>query len=133
MLHLAWELNRSVYRGAAYHDALRRLKSLAQFDSRMLDSLQNYSPAPAEFELRGVRIRELCAGMVLDNDAFTEDGKLLVLPAGTVLTETWIERLANFARFGGGGLMRVRVPRGAETGKSPPRIQSLGKNETEKN
>jgi hypothetical protein len=76
----------------------------------MLDALDGYSPAPAEFELRMLPIRELRAGMVLEND-FWGNGNLLVLKKGTVLTETWIERLENFARARDSQeLIGVRVP-----------------------
>ena len=36
--------------------------------------------------------------MVLEKDQLNNNG-LLILKEGTVLTETWIERLGNFARF----------------------------------
>ena len=46
----------------------------------------------------GSRFEDLRAGMVLENDVLSKDGNLLILKAGTILTETWIERLENFAR-----------------------------------
>ena len=45
--------------------------------------------------------------MVLDEDVFSKDGNLLILKAGTVLTETWIERLENFAKARGARTGRV--------------------------
>jgi hypothetical protein len=75
----------------------------------MLDALANYSPAPEEFELRSVPIRELRAGMVLEKDVLSH-GNVLILKEGTVLTETWIERLGNFAKFRGcTGPVPVRI------------------------
>jgi DNA-binding response OmpR family regulator len=118
MLHLAFEMDRRVFRGVAPLDALAELRSWGRFDDRMLDALQSYSPAQAEFELRRLQIREVRSGMILDEDVFSKDGNLLILKAGTVLTETWIERLENFAKVRGVELARVRVPRVAGIEKS---------------
>ena len=118
MLHLAFEMDRRVFRGVAPLDALAELRSWGRFDDRMLDALQSYSPAQAEFELRRLQIREVRSGMILDEDVFSRDGNLLILKAGTVLTETWIERLENFAKVRGVELARVRVPRVAGIEKS---------------
>jgi hypothetical protein len=111
MLHLALELDRRVSRGAPFRPALEQLKtSPAGFDRRMLDALGNYSPASAEFELRCVPIRELRAGMVLEQDVLSSSGNVLILKEGTVLTETWIERLGNFAKVRGvAALVPVRI------------------------
>jgi putative two-component system response regulator len=110
ILHLALELDRRIYRGAASSSALAELRRSHRFEDRMLDALDGYSPAPAEFELRMLPIRELRASMVLEND-FWGNGNLLVLKKGTVLTETWIERLENFARARDSQeLIGVRVP-----------------------
>jgi hypothetical protein len=110
MLHLALELDRRIYRGVASSAALADFRLSPRFDDRMLDALDGYSPAPAEFESRMLPIRELRAGMVLEND-FWGNGNLLVLKKGTVLTETWIERLENFAKARGSReLIGVRVP-----------------------
>ena len=51
--------------------------------------------------MRRLPIRELRAGMVIENDVFSADGNLLILKAGTVLTDIWIERLENFAKARG--------------------------------
>jgi hypothetical protein len=39
--------------------------------------------------------------MVLEEDVSSTDGKFLLFKKGTVLTETWIERLRNFAKTPG--------------------------------
>jgi CheY-like chemotaxis protein len=110
MLHLALELDRRIYKGAASNCALAELRQSHRFEDRMLDTLDGYSPAPLEFESRMLPIRELRAGMVLEKD-FWGNGNLLVLKKGTVLTETWIERLENFAKARGSQeLIGVRVP-----------------------
>jgi DNA-binding response OmpR family regulator len=124
MLHLALELDRRVSRGASFRSALGHLKmSPTGFDRRMLDALANYSPASTEFELRLVPIRELRAGMVLEKDVLS-NGNLLILKEGTVLTETWIERLGNFAKVRGvAAVVHVRIT--SRTG--PGRRQGPGK------
>jgi CheY-like chemotaxis protein len=111
MLHLALELDRRIYRGVPSISALAELRLLGRFDGRMLDALKSYSPAPAEFEVRLLPIRELRIGMVLERDVLSKGGNL-VLKEGTILTDTWIERLENFAKArGADGLVDVRVPR----------------------
>jgi putative two-component system response regulator len=109
ILHLAFELDRRVFRGVSSLDALAELRSWGRFDDHMLDALQSYSPAHAEFEFRRLPIREVRAGMIRDEDVFSKDGNLLILKAGTVLTETWIERLENFAKVRGVEFARVRI------------------------
>ena len=111
MLHLALELDRRIYRGLASSAALAELRLSHRFEGRMLDALESYAPAPAEFELRRLRMRDLRAGMVLEKD-FWGHANHLILKQGTVLTETWIERLENFAKARGGlELIDVRIPR----------------------
>ncbi len=111
MLDLALEFDRRIYRGATPQSALAELRRLARFDSRMLDALGSYSPAQAEFEVQRLPIRELRAGMVLEEDVLSKDGNLLIFKRGTTLTETWIERLANFAKAPGAQEpVGVRVP-----------------------
>jgi CheY-like chemotaxis protein len=111
MLHLALELDRRIYRGGASRDILTQLKLSQQFDRFMLDTLDGYCPAPAGFEMRRLPVRELRANMMLERDVLTRDGKLIILRAGTILTDTWIERLENFTRTRGvQELMDVRIP-----------------------
>jgi CheY-like chemotaxis protein len=120
MLHLALELDRRFYRGVTSSSALAELKMLGQFDSRMLHALKSYSPTRAEFEVRRLPIRELSAGMVLEKDILSNGGNL-ILREGTILTETWIERLENFARaLGAQKLIDVRIPKLA--GSEPPAL-----------
>jgi CheY-like chemotaxis protein len=112
MLHLALELDRKIYRGVACGRALGELRVLGGFDIRMLDALAGYTPARAEFDVRRLSIRELRTGMALDQDVMSKDGNLLIFKEGTILTETWIERLENFAKARGTQeLMDVRIPR----------------------
>ena len=119
MLHLALELDRRIYRGVAPISAIAELRSLGQFDGRMLDALNSYSPTQAEFEVRRLPIQDLRAGMVLNNDILSKNGNLPILKEGTILTETWIERLENFGNARGAReLIDVRIPRLAGLRKS---------------
>ena len=119
MLYLALELDRRVYKGTACDDALAELRALRRFDDRMLSALQGYSPMHEDFELRRLPIREVRSGMVLEEDVFDKGGNLLILKAGTVLTETWIERLQNFARVHSVEQARVRVPKVVDAAARP--------------
>jgi hypothetical protein len=123
MLHLALELDRRIYRGVACNYALAELRLLGGFDSAMLDALAQYSPTRADFEVRRLTIGELRSGMALDKDVTSKDGNLLIFKQGTVLTETWIERLENFAKARGAQeLMDVRIPRRTGVGM----LEALG-------
>jgi DNA-binding response OmpR family regulator len=112
VLHLAMELDRRLHRGVTARFALAELRASSQFDPRMLEALDSYSPAKAEFDGRRVPIQELRDGMVLENDVWSKNGKLLILLGGTILTETWIQRLVNFAKLRCvEDVLSVRVPR----------------------
>ncbi len=118
VLHIALELDQRIYRGVASEAALAELKSSRRFDSRMLDALEGYTSPQAEFEARRLPIRGLRAGMVIEDDVLSKDGNLLILKAGTVLNDTWIERLENFAKTRGAHeMIGVRIPRPAVVGK----------------
>ncbi len=125
MLHLALEVDRRLQRGDPIRSVLEHLRgSPARFDRRMLDALANYTPAPAEFELRSLPLRELQAGMVLEIDILSNNGAVLILKKGTALTEVWIERIRNFAQsWGIARVIPVRI--GSLTGGNPPRSEEF--------
>jgi hypothetical protein len=79
--------------------------------------LEDYSPPAPEFEARQLPPQELRTSMVLMEDVIGKDGKTLILREGTILSETWVERLENFSalRFNP-NLVAVRVPRAPEWG-----------------
>lgn len=113
ILSLAVELDRRIFRGATPAAALADMRVSRRFNFAMLDALEGYGSQDREFEVRKLRIRELRAGLVLDKDVRGMNGKLLILKEGTVLTDTWIERLENFARVQHGQeILEVRVPAG---------------------
>lgn len=112
MLHLALELDSRLYRGVHFRSALDQLRiSPSRHEPAMLAALESYPKKSAEFELRSAFIRELRAGMMLEQDVQSGDG-LLILKGGTILSETWIERLSNFAKTKGvQEPLRVRLVR----------------------
>ena len=77
----------------------------------MLDALEGHPPAQPEFEVRRLPVREVRSGMILERDVLTHSD-LLIFKKGTELTETWIERLVNFAKAPGlPEPVEVRIPR----------------------
>jgi CheY-like chemotaxis protein len=119
MLNLALELDRKIYRGIAPGPALAELRSRCRFDARMLDALKSYCPTSAEFEVRRLPIQELRSGMIIKDNVMSKDGNLLILKEGTILTETWIERLENFTNARNARqLIHVRIPRLSGLSKS---------------
>jgi CheY-like chemotaxis protein len=118
MLRVALELDRRIYRGVHPRAALDQLRMSRRFDVPMLEALDGYSPLGVEFEVVCLPIRDLHAGMVLEEDVLSPVGKMPILKQGTVLTQTWIERLGNFARSQGlQDLVRVGVPKFGGVGK----------------
>ena len=110
VLHLAQEFDRRLCRGVTPPRALAELRLSCKFDAEMLSPLEAFLPSPTGFEDRRLRTRELGSGMILQQDVYSNG--LLILKEGTMLTETWIERLANFVRASGtSDLVSVRVPR----------------------
>jgi putative two-component system response regulator len=120
ILSLAVELDRRIFRGVAPADALADMRVSRRFDHMMLDALEGYATQDRRFEVRKLRLRELSAGLALDKDVRSKDGKLLILKEGTVLTDTWIERLGNFAKvWDGQETVEVRMPVGAVIVSAP--------------
>jgi len=118
VLQLALELDRRIFRGATASAALAEIRLLRRFESRMLDALESYSPAQTEYEAQRLPVRELRSGMILERDVLSSDNNLLIFKKGTTLTDTWIERLVNFAKAPGlQEPVEVRVPRLADARK----------------
>jgi CheY-like chemotaxis protein len=115
ILHVALELDRRVSRGVTSTFALGELRLSRRFDVRLLAALEGYAPPVIEYDVLRLPIQDLHVGMVLEKNVLSKDGNLLILKEGTVLTDTWIERLENFAKArGAGDLVDVRIPRLAE-------------------
>ena len=130
MLNLALEFDRRIYRGDTLASALAELRSSGRFEGGMMDALKSYALLQPEFEVRRLPIQDLRSGMVIVNDVMSKDGNLTILKGGTVLTETWIERMENFRKARGAReLVDVRVHKLAslrKLGESGHRISGTG-------
>jgi hypothetical protein len=112
VLNLAFEYDRRIYRGLSTALALAELKRLRRFDARLIEAIERFLPEESEFEVRHMPIRDLRPGMILETNLMSRDGNLLILRRGTVLTDTWLERLENFSQARGAQfLVDARVPR----------------------
>jgi CheY-like chemotaxis protein len=111
MLHLAVELDRKIYRGLLFRAALDELKGTpSRFDPAMLEVIDQYSPGFSEVHHQTLPVKQLSAGMTLEEDVVSKSKGMTILRKGTILNETWIERLENFARYQGvNEPLRVRV------------------------
>ncbi len=102
MLFLAMELDRRLYRGIAFRNALQQIKAMrTAFDPAMLAALDSYSPTSADYHRQVLPIKQLFAGMVLEGDVVGASTGLLIFRKGTALSDAWIERLANFSKTQG--------------------------------
>lgn len=112
LLCAADALDRKLHLGVPVNTAIRELGNTGRCDETILAVLERYSPPKTEFDLRRLSVRELTPGMVLRDDVWSEDGRILILKAGTALTAMWIERLENFMRSRGSAQwIEVEVPR----------------------
>ncbi len=102
ILHLAVELDRMIYRGLLFRAALDEMKATpGRFDPALLALVDNYAPGFVEFHHETLPVNQLSAGMTLEQDVVSKSNGMTILRKGTVLNETWIERLENFARYQG--------------------------------
>ena len=118
MLFAAVELDRRICRNLSVQAALGQLKSTPdRFDPEILAALDGYAPASADFHHKALPIKQLLVGMVLEEDVRSESSGMTIFRRETTLTDTWLERLGNFAKSHGvKEPIRVRVPGPA----SPP-------------
>jgi len=111
ILHLAMELDKRIYQNVDCRSALAELKSSGRFKGNLVHLLEDYLPSVARLEVRQIMTRDICSGMILDEDLATIGVKLLIFKAGTVFTHLWIERLRNFEKTHDvPKYIRVRIP-----------------------
>jgi len=112
MLRIAVELDRRMFLNAAFPEALSQLKAAeGKYCRDLLDLLDDYQPASADFEIRHVTVNELRPLMVLDDDLTTNDATM-ILQRGTTLNLALLERVRNFAATRGARQpIRVRIMR----------------------
>jgi hypothetical protein len=73
----------------------------SRFDAALLDVVDSYEPGFSEFHHQTLLVRQLTAGMTLEQDVISKSNGMTIFRKGTILNETWIERLQNFARHQG--------------------------------
>jgi DNA-binding response OmpR family regulator len=111
MLRVALEFDRRLYLGGAPGTALAQIRIVGRVEPRILDALDGYFPPETAYEVKRLRIRDLRTGMVLENDITGRDGGMLILKKGTILNDTWIERLKNYSTTQGvREPLDIRVP-----------------------
>lgn len=76
-------------------EARERLRFISRLSPRVVRGLASLQPDPGNTELRSVRIGDLAAGMVLQEDVRTDIG-LLIVVRGQEITYPLIARLSNF-------------------------------------
>jgi CheY-like chemotaxis protein len=100
ILFAAVELDRRIYCGVPFETALQAMKGIhGHFDPVVLAALDKYSPPSADTHRQTLPIKKLSSGMVLEESVVSRKTGILILRKGTVLSGTWIDRLANFARL----------------------------------
>ena len=114
LLKTAQELDRRTLRGIPFQTACDRLRAMSgKYPAALLESLSDYSPSRALFEVKHLSTPHLAPGMILEDDVITGDGSLNVISKGTTLTVTLVERVRNFAKTRGvREPIQVRVPQG---------------------
>lgn len=110
VLRAATELDELIARGTPPANALQKLTaSWPELPAAVSDALRTVQLPAGEIVIRGIRIADLAAGMVLDEDLKSPNGIRLV-PQGNEVTNTMIVRLRSIAA--GVGIkepFRVRV------------------------
>jgi CheY-like chemotaxis protein len=108
MLRTALALDTQLVRGGTLQEALATLRSAgAGYDADILGALETLELSDPGLRLKAVRLMDLTAGMVLDQDVRSSKGVLLVAK-GQEVTGPVLQYLANFAR-GVGVVEPIRV------------------------
>jgi hypothetical protein len=111
LLRTAMEFDRLIVTGMRRETVIETLRaSKLGLPSVVVEALRSVTPASQERLVRQVKLKDLYAGMILDEDLISPKGIRLV-PAGHEVTRSLIVRLTSIA--GGVGVVepfRVRVP-----------------------
>lgn len=102
-----------VMRGLSHSESVRRMRATAKYiDQSILDVLDRLE-LNIPLQSRECSLHELAAGMVLDQDLYTNT-KMLIAAKGQELSLTWIERLRSYGKRDAiAGWIRVQMPQGA--------------------
>jgi hypothetical protein len=97
ILRIAVELDRRMFTGVSLKAALDQMKALPRgFPREVIEALEGYSPPPAAFEFKWLKIPDLRASMIIEGDIVTKGGNFMILRKGTVLNATALDRIRNF-------------------------------------
>lgn len=111
LLRVAREVDQLVESGTPLAQALAALKpKLQNSEQAMLETLETFRVTETTMVVRAVRVGQMTAHMVLEEDACTAAG-VVVIPKGREITSVLLERLWNFSAQGSlVEPIRVRVP-----------------------
>lgn len=100
LLRLAREVDQLVESGINLGAAIAGLSArLPETDRALLDTLKTYRSAETTMVVRSVRVGQMTARMILEEDARTTAG-VVVIPKGRELSPVLLERLWNFSTQG---------------------------------
>jgi CheY-like chemotaxis protein len=111
LLRTATDFDRLTSGGGRRDTAIEALRaSKMALPSRVIDALKQLVPDSQERIIKEIRLKDLCAGMILDEDLVSTKGIRLV-PAGNQVTRSLIVRLHSIADgVGVAEPFRVAVP-----------------------
>ncbi len=95
MLQASLELDRLNMSGVPHLDAVEKMRNRGGFNHSVLYALEDYNLGPASEEIGELHVRDLVAGMIVDQDVMALNG-LLLLARGQEVTFPVITRLASF-------------------------------------
>ena len=95
MLKVATDLDILINTGLSQSLAVETMHQRGSYNRVALWALNDYQSRPVSGDFRDVFIRDLEAGMVVDEDVLTRNG-LLLLATGQEVTEPVIARLAGY-------------------------------------
>jgi hypothetical protein len=114
LLRMAVELDRRMFAGVSFPEALRQLTMTAHgLPVAILDAVKGHRPAVIPSDRRSLGVLDLRVSMIVEDDVVTKDGNFLILGRGSALNATAIEKIRNFDRTRGiRQPIRVQIPRG---------------------
>lgn len=98
ILKVAHDFDQMILRGKAPQEAYAQLFSQkGVYNPEVLSALKDYQTERKDSKVKIMKLKDLCVGMVAEEDIRAETGLLLV-PKGQEVTYTALVRLRNFAR-----------------------------------
>jgi len=114
ILRTALEFDRLATAGKARHDAVAQMRRSDLFPARFLDALETAEIHSVQRRVSMLRVTELTAGMVTNQDICTNSG-VLILPKGEDLTTPLIEKIRAYSKtYGIPQPLSVLVPQADE-------------------